>query len=279
MHKLEFSERKNLIELFRNPTSAIILAALYTDIGEAWISGQGRPYNGIIFVENTFYVGGELIEEKSFEFLMEQILSKGLPVCHVIPQGSRAVSCFDGFFNREEYKGIVTKSERHLMDIDMKHLNHETLRSFTAGLPEEYQLRDIDETLFTETKNNGDTYNYIKLFKSFEDFEQKGFGFFIMKNREIIGGISSYARYEKGVEVQIAVKEEYRGQHLARSLGAKFILECEQRDLYPWWDCANPVSEHIAGELGYVLKQVTPIYKLLRKTVPAEERPQRNAAL
>jgi hypothetical protein len=262
MRLLDFEERKELLELYKNPTSAIILAALYSHIGETWINDNSINKNGIIFVENTFYVGGQYIDNELQVLLMEQILKRKISLCYIIPQDNVIISSFDEFFNQVKYKNIVQKSERHLMEINMKNLNHDYLMNFVNDLPVKYQLKPIDLNLFYTARSDKFLNSFIKLFKDYIDFERNGFGFFILDDSQIIAGISSYARYENGVEVQIAVKPEYRGQYLARSLGAKFILECENRDLYPWWDSANPTSEHIAIELGYALKQSTIIYKV-----------------
>ncbi len=170
----------------------------------------------------------------------------------------------DEYFNQQNFKYSIVKSERHLMDINMCNLKYGHLMNFVNTLPEKYYLKPIDEGLFYTARNsNNYLLDFIKLFESYTDFEKEGFGFFVFDGLEIIAGISSYARYKNGVEVQIAVKPEYRRQHLARLLGAKFLLECEKRDIYPWWDCANPASEHIAMELGYELKQITTIYKCM----------------
>ena len=61
---------------------------------------------------------------------------------------------------------------------------------------------------------------------------------------------------------KIAIHPAHRGKHLACSIGARFVLECQKRKLYPWWDCANPTSEHIAKRLGYFLKQENCTYKM-----------------
>jgi GNAT superfamily N-acetyltransferase len=262
MRKLEFYERDTLAPYFPNPSSAIILSSLYTNIGETWISENDSDQAAIIFVGKTFYLGGHDISEEIADFLMEQILTKELSQGYIIPQDREMIPYLDEYFQELNDKYSIMKSERHLMDLDMSNLNHNCLMNYVKELPTNYQLKPITEELFY-TARNGDQYlnNFIELFPNYIEFEKYGFGFFLLDGSEIIAGISSYARYHDGVEVQIAVHSQHRGQHLGRCLGAKFILECESRGLYPWWDCANPTSEHIAIQLGYVLKQVTPIYR------------------
>lgn len=264
MRRLKFDERNALAPLFKNPSSSIILAAFYTDIGEAWIN-DGLTC-GIIYAGNTFYVGSETyqpIDKEMAEFLMDLISSKN-STCYIIPQNDKLLTFFDQYFDQEISNKNIIKSERHLMHINMKSLKHDLLMQFIDEIPAKYYLRPMDEDQFYYAKKNDNFLSYfVQLFHSVKDFEKDGFGFFLYDGSDVIAGISSYARYEHGVEVQISVKPEYRGQHLARSLGAKFILECEKRNLYPWWDCANPISEHIALTLGYELQRVTKVFKYM----------------
>lgn len=262
MRKLQFNEKENLIKLFVDPTSAIILASFYTNIGESWINDKNK--NGIILVDNTFYIGGQNIDKELVEFLIKLIYRRQISLCYIVPQKNEMIRFLDEYFNQQNSKYSIVKSERHLMDINMHNLKYSHLMNFVNELPDKYYLNPIDRGLFYAARNS-DNYllDFIKLFDSYTDFEKEGFGFFAFDGLDIIAGISSYARYKNGVEVQIAVKPEYRGQHLACVLGAKFLLECEKRDIYPWWDCANPASEHIAIKLGYELKQITTIYKCM----------------
>ena len=288
MKKLKFAERGRLAKLFQKPTSAVILASFYTNIGETWLSDEKENETGIIMVGNNYYIGGQDLDGKTADFIMEEMKRQESLVSYITPQNPSMISFLDRYFetyykqnsnqdsnqstkqnsnqcacNQKNSQYSIIKSERHLMDIDMSCINHEMLRHYVDEVLEGYQLKPIDYELF-EFARNEDKYlnNFIKLFPDYDEFKKNGFGFFMMDGTTVIAGISSYARYESGVEVQIAVMPEYRGQHLARALGAAFVLECDKRKLYPWWDCANPVSEHIAVELGYVLKQVTTIYKI-----------------
>lgn len=262
MYKLNQSQRNNVKSLFEAPTSAIILATLYSDMGEIWCDDMLKPKVGIIFVENTIYISGKAIDKETMEFLTEKLLENQASKFTIIPQNSFMLNYFSELFEQAEYKGIVLKSKRHLMDIKLENINHEKLEFYANEILSHYEVKAIDEKLYTKASNDKYASNFVENFKNYNDFSKNGFGYFILHNSEIIAGISSCARYENGVEVQIAVSPKYRGNHIARSLGATFVLECKRRNLYPWWDCANPTSKHIATELGYVLKQVTPIFKV-----------------
>ncbi|MBZ4299781.1 GNAT family N-acetyltransferase, partial [Streptococcus pneumoniae] len=63
-------------------------------------------------------------------------------------------------------------------------------------------------------------------FESYQDFVLKGgFGFVILKNNELIAGISSGLVYRKAVEVEVATRPNEQGNGFAKKLGAAMILE------------------------------------------------------
>lgn len=88
-------------------------------------------------------------------------------------------------------------------------------------------------------------------FVTYELYGQLGLGTVILKDNEIVSGASSYTRYEDGIEIEIDTKEEYRRQGFATICGAKLILECLKRNLYPSWDAQNRWSVALAEKLGY----------------------------
>ena len=72
-----------------------------------------------------------------------------------------------------------------------------------------------------------------------------------MKDNEPISGAAAYSRYRDGIEVEIDTKKEYRRKGLAYCCGAKLVLECLNRSLYPSWDAQNKASVALAEKLGY----------------------------
>lgn len=64
-------------------------------------------------------------------------------------------------------------------------------------------------------------------------------------------GASSYSVYKGGIEIEIDTSPEYRRRGLATACGARLIIECIDRDLYPSWDAQNVWSVALAEKLGY----------------------------
>lgn len=71
------------------------------------------------------------------------------------------------------------------------------------------------------------------------------------KDGELVAGASSYSRYDKGIEIEIDTREDQRRKGLAYVCGAKLILECLDKGLYPSWDAQNTWSVALAEKLGY----------------------------
>ena len=84
----------------------------------------------------------------------------------------------------------------------------------------------------------------------------------VLKDKIPVAGASSYSAYRGtdrrdeagkngGIEIEIDTREDYRRQGLASVCGARLILECLDRGLYPSWDAQNRWSVSLAEKLGY----------------------------
>ena len=68
--------------------------------------------------------------------------------------------------------------------------------------------------------------------------------------------------YRGGIEIEIGTREDYRRKGLASVCGAKLILECMDRNLYPSWDAQNKWSVSLAEKLGYHFERAYPAYEI-----------------
>ena len=109
----------------------------------------------------------------------------------------------------------------------------------------------MDEELFWRCKQIGRCKDWVSQYPDYKDYERYRLGVVIIKDGEPVVGASSYSGYRGGIEIEIDTKEEYRRQGLAYICGAKLIMECLDRDLYPSWDAQNTWSVALAEKLGY----------------------------
>ena len=129
--------------------------------------------------------------------------------------------------------------------------NQSKLEQAAASLPESFTLSTIDEKLYKLCKSETWSADLVSQFPTYDMFQKLGIGVVIRKDGLILSGASSYSRYRDDIEIEIDTREEYRRKGLAYICGAKLILECLKRNLYPSWDAHNPASIALAEKLGY----------------------------
>ncbi len=125
------------------------------------------------------------------------------------------------------------------------------LEAIVSSLPKEYDLRMIDAPLYQMCRSESWSADLVSQFTSYEDYRRLGLGTVILNGGAIVSGASSYSRYREGIEIEIDTKRDFRRRGLAYVCGAKLILECLKRNLYPSWDAQNRASVALAEKLGY----------------------------
>lgn len=96
-----------------------------------------------------------------------------------------------------------------------------------------------------------ETADFVSAFESKEQYLNIGNGMVILKDRKIVSGASSYARYNGGIEIEVDTLPSERRKHFATIACSALILKCLEECLYPSWDAQNIHSAHLAEKLGY----------------------------
>ncbi len=124
----------------------------------------------------------------------------------------------------------------------------------------------FDEQLVRESFEQSWSRDFCAQFRDTEDFLARGIGVGALFEGKLVAGASSYSIYRGGIEIEIDTKPEFRRQGLATTCGAKLILECLSRGLYPSWDAYDLRSVSLAEKLGYHLDRPYVVYALERRT-------------
>lgn len=138
----------------------------------------------------------------------------------------------------------ATKKERGVFE-------RKKLESYTDMIPTGFSLKLIDRELFERCLKQNWSRDFVSLYTGYEEYKKTGLGVVAVKDGEIVSGASSYSSYKEGIEIEIDTREEYRRMGLASACGARLILECLDRGLYPSWDAQNKWSISLAEKLGY----------------------------
>lgn len=125
------------------------------------------------------------------------------------------------------------------------------LEQAVSALPDGCELKMLEEREYAMCRNNEWANDLVSQYKDYDTYQELGLGVVVLKDGELAAGASSYGTYSGGIEIEIDTREDQRRKGLAYACGAKLILECLKRGLYPSWDAQNTWSAALAEKLGY----------------------------
>jgi len=140
--------------------------------------------------------------------------------------------------------------------------DRDRLGCFVETVKKEFTLRLIDRELFAYCREQGWSRDFVSLYADYDEYARIGLGVVALKDGVPVSGASSYSSYRDGIEIEIDTREDYRRQGLATACGAKLILECLDRGLYPSWDAQNRWSASLAEKLGYHFEREYTAYEI-----------------
>lgn len=151
----------------------------------------------------------------------------------------------------EVYKKRARRVKRYAIKKEEHVWNLEKLQEIVDALPKEYTIQMIGEEIFHYAGDHSWAADWVSQFADYADYREHGLGAVVLKDGEPVSGASSYSYYSGGIEIEIDTHPDFRRKGLAAICGAKLILECEKRGLYPSWDAQNLWSVALAEKLGY----------------------------
>lgn len=138
--------------------------------------------------------------------------------------------------------------------------SNDRLLSFTNALPEGFKLAPIGKGLYPVLLSQAWSRDLCGNFRDEDDFVERGIGIAVLWRGEPVAGAASYAVCAGAIEIEIDTAPDFRRRGLALACGAKLILECLERDLYPAWDAHDLRSLALAEKLGYQLDHPYPAF-------------------
>ena len=151
----------------------------------------------------------------------------------------------------KHYKDSARKVTRYAMKKEPDVFGRDRLADLVKALPDGYTLEPIEEAVYQYCKRESWCRDFVSQFPDYSFYQKAGLGIVAKKDGIPVSGASSYSAYLGGIEIEIDTKEEYRRKGLALACGARLILECLHRGLYPSWDAQNLWSVSLAEKLGY----------------------------
>lgn len=134
-----------------------------------------------------------------------------------------------------------------------ENFDYDKLKSFTKALPEGFQIAPICKGMWPVMMARSWSCDLCGNFTGGADFERRGLGFAALWEGEPVAGAASYAVCDGAIEIEIDTNPDFRRRGLATACGARLILACLDRGIYPSWDAHDRRSLSLAEKLGYQL--------------------------
>ena len=250
IYELSIEERHKVSKIFDKMEDTMIQSYIEGYMGRAWVDNVENPTVAQILVGVFVFFAGDYNKEEAYE-LIKNIPNEAL----IIVEDYRWGNLIENI-----HKGYACKVKRYAFERNLKNLKVEELRKNIKRLPEGYEIRKIDEEIAYSQSLQELTVDFTSQFDSINDYLQKGIGYCIIHNGNVVSGASSYNVYHNGIEIEIDTLPGYRRKGLAKSVASALILYCIENNIYPNWDAANLESVALAEKLGYVMKKVYDAY-------------------
>lgn len=240
-------------ELFSGWDETIIWSCLQGVMGRVYLNDAKAPTAAIALLGDFGFLAGQA-DGEFLRALKQTVCRRDFLI--LVPQ-------HDGWSGAIEacYGENCRRVTRYAFQKETGGFVRTKLQGLVDALPKEYQLAMIDRRWYSWCRRTDWCKDFVSQYESYEQYAKLGLGVLILKDDVPVSGASSYSAYRSGIEVEIDTREDHRRKGLATVCGAKLILECLQRGLYPSWDAQNPWSAALAEKLGYCFSHEYPAYE------------------
>lgn len=246
MKKLDNPEIAQI--LFGDWEDTIIWSCLQGVMGAVFVDNAEKPQSALAKLGN----------QASFGFLAGKPNIALLESCRgediiLVPQDDNWKKLIEDHYGEKAHSFIRYATRKDTS------FDSERLQGYVEGLPRKFAIKAIDEQLYDACLQEDWSRDLIANYKDAIEYRHLGLGYAVLyENR-----VSSYSTYRDGIEIEIDTHPAYRRQGLAKIAGAKLILECLARGLYPSWDAHTSSSLQLAQKLGYQLSYEYVAYEVV----------------
>lgn len=249
----QVSGNEKIKTLFGEWQESMIWSCLQGVMGSLYADSEDDPKSAMAIVGDFGFLAGE--PNRELVAYREAWRNEGfIIITTVSPDWFRLIE--------EVFPEQAKKVTRYAIKKEPEVFNRENLLRLAGTVAKEFHIQLIDQDIFERCKEQEWSRDLVGQFQDYAHFQKLGVGVVAIKNGEIASGASTYSRYRDGIEVEIDTKEEYRHQGLATACGARLLLECLDRGLYPSWDAQNLWSVAIAEKLGYHVDHAYTAYEI-----------------
>lgn len=239
--------------IFDNWQETTIWSALQGVMGSIYVNHEEEPDAAMSMLGDFCFFAGE--PDKDLVLYKPGECKKIFII--MVPQNESWARTIE-----ECYQNRAKRVTRYGLKKEPGIFDREVLKKAVESLPDGYELKLFDESIYDECKTMDWSKDFIGQYETYADYKEKGLGVAVIKDGRLVGAASSYSAYKEGIEIEIGTYVDHRRKGLARACGAKLILECLDRGLYASWDAQNKWSLELAKQLGYHFDKEYPAYEI-----------------
>lgn len=245
---------KSVEHMFSNSKETMVLSCLQGVMGEIYVDNQKEPTSAMATLGDFIFFAG--VPNKELVLYKPKCCKKDFII--MVPQNKQWEELIE-----QCYKSKSKRVSRYATKKEINIFETEKLQHIISMLPKEYEIKPIDENIYYRCKQTDWCKDFVSQYADYKIYCDYGLGFVILKDDKIVSGASSYSSYKDGIEIEIHTHEKHRRRGLAYICGAKLILECLERKLYPSWDAQNKWSLALAEKLGYNYSHTYDAYEII----------------
>lgn len=227
---------KEIEPLFKDWEETMIWSCIQGHMGYALTDCEQQPEAAQIVVGDFCFFGGRPDRE----------LVKKAAALIITPRDEQWCGLIE-----EIWGDKVFRASRYAIKKEPDVFDRDRLSQMLTQISDGFELKLMDRSVYEACVNQEWSRDLCSQFEDYEDYAARGIGVAALHDGVPVAGASSYTVYTGGIEIEIDTKEEYRRKGLATAVGAKLILECLDRGIYPSWDAHDLRSVALAEKLGY----------------------------
>ncbi len=228
--------------------------------GRIFVDDIEFPSSGLIWLGNNdgfFFIGNEKNEEFNTE------LNHFIDTV-IIPEARKVgLTWFEGIGNHHKWDETIKRvfENRHLGNWKQRIYTvqkDDYQDSFEPSVDKEYHIVKISETFFNNSNQSIKNIDFLhskilEFWISAEDFFNKGIGYCVVCENEIVSICFSGFVVDNVHCIDIETSEKHQGKKLAQKVAFTYVKDCLENHLVPYWDCmdSNKPSIAVAEKIGF----------------------------